>query len=173
MSKSTRFASSVGIGKGKESTDGAGDMRGDVGREDARFIKRLLVDFRSCFDEDTVILRSGAREEAADATDLYPTASRTVGWGRMSMSVNGVELEEEKDPTLCRLSTEEGTVCCRDASAPSIVCVRGLYGACVCWGGLDSELSYEPPKASLNTMPCLLRSPPGIDRGDAWGDVVP
>ncbi len=47
ISRSTLLASSVGIGRGSESTEGGGETRGDVGRDDARFINRLLLDFLS------------------------------------------------------------------------------------------------------------------------------
>lgn len=43
MSMSTLFALPVGIGSGNESTEGGGDIKGDVGREDARFTSRLLA----------------------------------------------------------------------------------------------------------------------------------
>jgi hypothetical protein len=101
MSKRTLVASSVGIGSGKESTDGGGETKGEVGREEARFIKRLFVDFLSGFNEATEIFRSGVREVA---TEGNPTDSSTVAGGRTSTSVNGVEPDEEKDPTLCLVS---------------------------------------------------------------------
>lgn len=71
MSKSTRLASSVGIGIGKESTEGGGETNGELGRDDALLIKRRLLDFFSAFDEDddTVILRSGAREDWTEVED--------------------------------------------------------------------------------------------------------
>jgi hypothetical protein len=47
MRRRTLFASSVGIGRGRESTDGGGDISGEVGRVDARFISRDLENFRS------------------------------------------------------------------------------------------------------------------------------
>jgi hypothetical protein len=43
----TLFASSVGTGKGRESTDGGGDMCGEVGRVDIRLISRDLENFFS------------------------------------------------------------------------------------------------------------------------------
>lgn len=43
MSRSTLFASFVGIGTGKESTEGGGDSGGDVGREDI-LLTNLLLD---------------------------------------------------------------------------------------------------------------------------------
>jgi hypothetical protein len=49
MRSSTLLASVVGIGRGRESTDGGRDERGELGRDDGRLVKRLLgpVDFFS------------------------------------------------------------------------------------------------------------------------------
>lgn len=43
MSRRIQFASSVGTGNGKESTEGGGDSMGEVGR-DGRFISFALVE---------------------------------------------------------------------------------------------------------------------------------
>jgi hypothetical protein len=73
MSKITRFASSAGMGIGKESTEGGGETRGEVGLDDALLTKRRLLDFFSAFDEeeDTVILRSGARDDGAEVAEAW------------------------------------------------------------------------------------------------------
>lgn len=80
------FASSVGMGDGRESTDGGGETKGEVGRA-VLLIRRLLADFLSLEDDDeTVIFRSGG---LAGTTEGNPRDSKTEGGERISESLKG------------------------------------------------------------------------------------
>ena len=95
------------MGEGRESTEGGGEIRGEVGRADVFLMRRLLEDFLS-FDDETLIFKSGG---LAGTTEGKPSDSKTDGGERRSESLKGWELEEEKDPTLWRLSNEEVAEC--------------------------------------------------------------
>lgn len=84
MSSRILFASSVGMGDGKESTDGGGETKGEVGRA-ALLMRRLLVDFLS-LDDETVIFRSGG---LAGTTEGKPRDSKAEGGERISESLKG------------------------------------------------------------------------------------
>jgi hypothetical protein len=170
ISSSTLLASVVGIGRGRESTEGDGDSKGEVGREVGRLVKRLLV-------EDGFL--SLEEVDSCKSEGLYP--SRGGGWRDGSLkSSTGSDPAEEKEPTRCRVSGA-GAYCCR--KVPSMVRVLGRKDG---WrgGGLDEALSNDVPKESLNTRPCRLTgaalpgSTPtapalGMDRGEVWGDKFP
>ena len=58
----------------------------------------------------------------------------------------------------------------------SMVRVLGRKLPLVCrrWrGGLDSLLSYDSLKTSLNIMPCRLEGPEGMVRGELCCEVAP
>jgi hypothetical protein len=166
MRRRTLFASVVGIGSGRESTEGGREERGELGRDDGRLVRRLLVldDFLS-LDNDAV--RDGCRSGC-----LYGSRE---GWkdGSLRSSETGRDAADEKEPILLRASMA-GASCCR--KAPSMVWVLGLKGF-ERRGGLDEGPSKEPGKESLNTTPWRLAGKllavVGMDLGEVCGDEGP
>ena len=73
------------MGEGRESTEGGGEIRGEVGRADVFLIRRLLEDFLS-FDDETLIFKSGG---LAGTTEGKPRDSKTDGGERRSESLKG------------------------------------------------------------------------------------
>jgi hypothetical protein len=122
MSDSILFASSVGMGRRSESTEGGGKSVGEVGREVLRFARRLLLGFLSLTATAGVFVSGGLESTVV----RYGVVSGTRGGGRMSLSINGCEAAEENDPTLCRISVGGFVDAGRSASASSNVRVRGL-----------------------------------------------
>lgn len=145
------------MGSGNESTVGGGEMSGEVGREDWRFINRRLEIFFSL----------GAPNGSRPAiVDWWCAESREPDCRGSSLGCR--EPEELTLPTRCR-SEVRGTLRCANMDV-SIVRVRGLREPLVCRkcrGGLESLLSYDSLKTSLKMMPCRREEdPPGMERGE-------
>lgn len=164
MSLRIQFASSVGTGSGKESTEGGGDNIGEVGR-DGRFINFARVELLLSLKAPPVwICRSVGRVWYREE---YPGDSMTgeclgIGGPRNTSSCEGIELIEpvdETEPTLC-LELSIGGVMEGWRYGVSMVWPRGRTGEGL-GGGLEEALSSELGKASLKTIPCL-RVPPGV-----------
>lgn len=157
MRSRTLFASSVAMGKGSESTEGGGEMRGEVGRDDCRFISLLAF------------LSLGAPEESRPVITEWCKESNELSCG-LSSSDGCNDPDELTLPTRCRSDVGGGTLLWASIEV-SMVRVRGrrlpLVCRKCCLGGLDSLLSYDSLKTSLKTMPCLRAGPPeGIERGE-------
>jgi hypothetical protein len=162
------LASVVGIGRGRESTDGGRDERGELGRDDDRLVRRLLA------PDDFLSLGNGTAEGCCRSACLYESNG---DWndGSFMSSVAESDAADEKDPILLRAS-RAGASCCR--KAPSMVWVLGLKEEVDRRGGLVEGLSKEPPgKESWNTTPWRLAGKPavvaGMDLGEVCGDTEP
>jgi hypothetical protein len=132
------LASAVGIGRGRESTEGGREDRGELGREEDRLVKRLLA------PDDFLSFDNGRGKGVCESACLYDSKGDWKDDNFMS-SVTEREAADEKEPILLRTSGV-GASCCRNA--PSMVWVLGLkeFGRT---GGLVEALSKEPPgKAS-------------------------
>lgn len=181
------FALPVGIGRGNESTEGGGDINGEVGREDARFTSRLLAaeDFFLSLDDVGVGIWRSDGLSLVLAAGEYGICSVDSDAALRSSLVTASDPAEENEPSRCRLSSAAAG--CWRSGAPSMVCVLGRKEACR-RGGLEEELSSDPPNESLNTMPCrrpppgtllppiietVPRPAPGIDLGEVCGDSEP
>jgi hypothetical protein len=166
MRSRTLFASVVGIGSGRESTEGGREERGELGRDDGRLVRRLLV------LDGFLSLGNDAVREGGRSVCLYGSRE---DWkdGSLRSSETGRDAADEKEPILLRASMA-GASCCR--KAPSMVWVLGLKEV-VRAGGLDEEPSKEPGKESLNTTPWRLAgkllAAEGIDLGEVCGDAGP
>lgn len=98
----TLFASSVGIGEGKESTEGGGDRSGDVGREETRLINRLLDDVDFFSFTGTTIVGDGSSDILGDSTRIGCSVVALVS------SCASTEDAEENEPTRWRVSVNDG-----------------------------------------------------------------
>lgn len=111
----TLFASSVGIGSGRESTEGGGEMSGDVGRE-VLFINFVLVE---AFLSFIVADWNGASPTRFCCTEGKPVDEVTedvkAGIGgplRSSWTgIDPIDTDDENDPIRCRLFSTVGASC--------------------------------------------------------------